>query len=73
MKTFSAKPKEVERQWHLVDLDGLTLGRAATPRELEWARGLLADQGINESQLGKQHWEEFCHTMLNRKELIYVY
>ena len=30
MKTFSAKQEEVERSWHLVDLDGQTLGRAAT-------------------------------------------
>lgn len=30
MKTFSAKPGEVERGWYVVDLDGKTLGRAAT-------------------------------------------
>jgi large subunit ribosomal protein L13 len=30
MRTFSAKPKEVPRNWVLVDLDGKTLGRAAT-------------------------------------------
>lgn len=30
MKTFNAKPQEVERKWHLVDLEGQTLGRAAT-------------------------------------------
>lgn len=30
MKTFSAKSKEVERAWHVVDLDGQTVGRAAT-------------------------------------------
>ncbi len=30
MKTFSAKPAEVTREWHLIDADGLTLGRLAT-------------------------------------------
>jgi len=30
MKTFSAKPAEVERQWWLVDADGKTLGRLAS-------------------------------------------
>ena len=30
MKTFSAKPAEVKRDWYLVDADGKTLGRLAT-------------------------------------------
>ena len=30
MKTYSAKPGEVERRWYLVDADGQTLGRLAT-------------------------------------------
>ena len=30
MKTFSAKPHEVKRDWYLVDADGKTLGRLAT-------------------------------------------
>ncbi|MBK8189379.1 MAG: 50S ribosomal protein L13 [Vampirovibrionales bacterium] len=30
MKTFSAKPLEVERAWWLIDADGQTLGRLAT-------------------------------------------
>src|SRR5918912_1227569 len=30
MKTYSAKPGEVAREWHLVDADGQTLGRLAT-------------------------------------------
>ena len=29
MKTYSAKPLEVERKWHLIDADGQTLGRLA--------------------------------------------
>lgn len=29
MKTFSAKPLEVERKWYVVDADGATLGRLA--------------------------------------------
>ena len=30
MKTFSAKESDVQRAWHVVDLDGATVGRAAT-------------------------------------------
>jgi large subunit ribosomal protein L13 len=30
MKTYSAKPKEIEQQWYLVDAEGQTLGRLAT-------------------------------------------
>lgn len=30
MKTFSAKPAEVKRQWYLVDAEGKTLGRLAS-------------------------------------------
>ena len=30
MKTYHAKPGEVEREWLLVDADGLTLGRLAS-------------------------------------------
>ena len=30
MKTFSAKPEEVRRDWFLVDAEGKTLGRLAT-------------------------------------------
>ena len=30
MKTYSAKPGEVEQNWLLIDADGLTLGRMAT-------------------------------------------
>jgi large subunit ribosomal protein L13 len=30
MKTYSAKPGEVTRQWYLVDAEGKTLGRLAT-------------------------------------------
>jgi large subunit ribosomal protein L13 len=29
MKTYSATPKDVERGWHLIDADGLVLGRLA--------------------------------------------
>ena len=29
MKTYSAKPSEVEAKWHLVDADGVILGRLA--------------------------------------------
>ncbi len=29
MKTYSAKPLEVERKWYLIDADGMTLGRLA--------------------------------------------
>ena len=30
MKTFSAKPESVQRDWYVVDADGKTLGRLAT-------------------------------------------
>ena len=30
MKTYSAKPMEVERKWYLIDADGQILGRLAT-------------------------------------------
>jgi large subunit ribosomal protein L13 len=30
MKTYSAKPGEIAREWYLVDAEGLTLGRLAT-------------------------------------------
>ena len=30
MKTYSAKKEDVERAWHLIDLEGQTVGRAAT-------------------------------------------
>lgn len=30
MKTYSAKPLEVERQWWIIDATGLTVGRLAT-------------------------------------------
>ena len=30
MKTYTAKPGEIEREWFLVDAEGKTLGRSAT-------------------------------------------
>ena len=30
MKTISTKPSDVQRAWHVVDLEGKTVGRAAT-------------------------------------------
>lgn len=30
MKTYFAKPEDITRQWHVIDADGLTLGRLAT-------------------------------------------
>lgn len=30
MRTFSPKPTDIERAWHLVDADGLVLGRLAS-------------------------------------------
>ena len=30
MKTYSAKPGEIEREWYIVDAEGQTLGRLAT-------------------------------------------
>lgn len=30
MKTYTAKPGDIERKWHVVDLEGVVLGRAAS-------------------------------------------
>src|SRR5687768_18000253 len=30
MKTYTAKPKEIEQRWYVVDAEGKTLGRLAT-------------------------------------------
>ncbi len=30
MRTYSPKPSEVHREWHVIDADGLVLGRLAT-------------------------------------------
>ncbi len=30
LKTYSAKPGEVQQNWHVIDMDGQVLGRAAT-------------------------------------------
>src|SRR5437867_1063117 len=30
MQTYSAKAKDIKRQWHLIDVDGKVLGRAAS-------------------------------------------
>ncbi|WP_395002716.1 50S ribosomal protein L13 [Cypionkella sp.] len=30
MKTFSATPADIEKKWHLIDADGLVVGRLAT-------------------------------------------
>ncbi len=30
MKTYSARPQDIRRQWHLIDAEGKTLGRLAT-------------------------------------------
>jgi large subunit ribosomal protein L13 len=30
MKTYSAKPADIQRSWHLIDAEGLTLGRLST-------------------------------------------
>ena len=30
MKTYSAKPQDIRRQWHLIDAEGKTLGRLST-------------------------------------------
>lgn len=30
MKTYSAKPKEIERKWYIIDAEGVVLGRLAS-------------------------------------------
>ena len=36
MKTYSAKPLEVERKWYLIDAEGEVLGRLATRVANTW-------------------------------------
>ena len=50
-------------------------GRKASEREQTWARTFLQDHKLDE-QAGARHrelWRQLCHTMLNRKELIYLF
>jgi len=49
--------------------------RDPTTVEIEWARGLLRDQEVDGKADEDSHgvWKAICHTMLNRKELLYVY
>ena len=49
MKTYSAKPKEIEQHWYLVDAEGQTLGRLAT-RIADVLRGKLL--GFNDLLAG---------------------
>jgi len=35
MRTYSAKPTEVQRAWHVIDADGLVLGRMCTEKSLD--------------------------------------
>jgi len=30
MKSYLAKPSEIQRKWYVVDVEGMTLGRAAS-------------------------------------------
>ena len=57
------------------ELHRRAFGREATAREIEWAHELLRDQDVDEKTAETNHgvWTAICHTMLNRKELIYVY
>lgn len=53
--------------------------REASPAEITWAERLLAQlaesHGVDAARASSDPavWTDFCHTMLNRKELIYVY
>jgi hypothetical protein len=70
-RVLSAGDKSFEKRIDLMHRQAF--GRGASEAELRWARGLLADHGIDETAAVKHHWKGFCHTMLNRKELIYVH
>ena len=43
MKTFSAKPAEVEKKWVMIDAEGLVVGRLASLVALRLARQAQAD------------------------------
>jgi hypothetical protein len=47
-------------------------GRPATAREQTWAAATFADFATD-SQDSPEAWKAFCHIMLNRKALIYVF
>jgi hypothetical protein len=47
-------------------------GRPATAREQAWAAATFADFATG-SQDSPEAWKQFCHIMLNRKALIYVF
>ncbi len=48
-------------------------GRHATNAEQEWASSLMAELRSSANAGVSEQWKQLCHTMLNRKELIYVY
>ena len=43
MKTYSAKPAEVEKKWVMIDANGLVVGRLASHRRDAAARQAQAD------------------------------
>ena len=70
---MGAKPATFAERVDLVHQQAF--GRPASERDLAWARTFLEDHKLDE-EAGAKHrevWRQLCHTMLNRKELIYLY
>ena len=70
-KTFEQRIDRMHRQ---------AFSRPATRREIEWARAIVTDRAIAKNQgdatadtNDHDTWRVLSHTMLNRKELLYVY
>jgi hypothetical protein len=67
MKSYMARPLEVERKWYVIDAEGQTLGRLAT-EIAKILRGKnkpqytphvdVGDFGSHQRRQGTRHWEE---------------
>ncbi len=65
MKTFSAKPLEVERKWHLIDAEGVPLGRLIAVIAANLLRGKHKPQYTPNVDTGR-----FCYCYKCRKRLL---
>ena len=58
MKTFSAKPSDIEKKWLLIDAEGLIVGRLATivANLLEIASGFAREEQQSRVPDGELLW-----------------